>query len=128
MERSYLIDTNVIIDWLAGKFQANQQNFLNDVMNQIPIFSVITKIELLGFNTSIGHEEMLRNFINDSLVINLSDQVVNECIAIRKSSKIKLPDALIASTAITFNHILLTRNTSDFSSLKGLEIINPHLL
>ena len=128
MERSYLIDTNVIIDWLAGKFQAHQLSFLNDVINQIPTFSVITKIELLGFNTSMSHEELLRNFINDSLIINLSDQIVNECITIRKSSKIKLPDALIASTAISFNQILLTRNTSDFSSLKGLEIINPHLL
>ncbi|WP_439489865.1 type II toxin-antitoxin system VapC family toxin [Algoriphagus sp.] len=128
MERSYLIDTNVIIDWLAGKFQANQQNFLNDVINQTPTISVITKIELLGFNTSKNHEELLRNFINDSLIINLSDQIVNECIRIRKSSKIKLPDALIASTAITFNSILLTRNTSDFSSLKRLEIINPHLI
>ncbi|WPR76400.1 type II toxin-antitoxin system VapC family toxin [Algoriphagus sp. NG3] len=128
MERSYLIDTNVIIDWLAGKFQANQQNFLNDVINQTPTISVITKIELLGFNTSKNHEELLRNFINDSLIINLSDQIVNECIRIRKSSKIKLPDALIASTAITFNSILLTRNTSYFSSLKRLEIINPHLI
>ncbi|WP_368670757.1 DUF5615 family PIN-like protein [Algoriphagus sp. AGSA1] len=66
--------------------------------------------------------------MNGSLIINLSDQIVNECIRIRKSSKIKLPDALIASTAITFNYILLTRNTSDFSSLKRLEIINPHLI
>ncbi len=128
MERSYLIDTNVIIDWLAGKFQANQQNFLNDVMNQIPAFSVITKIELLGFNTSISHQNLLRNFIQDSLVINLSDQIVNKYIAIRKSYKTKLPDALIASTAISLNSTLLTRNTVDFLSIKGLEIINPHLL
>jgi predicted nucleic acid-binding protein len=33
--------------------------------------------------------------------------------------------AIIAATAMIFDLTLLTRNTSDFFQLKGLEIINP---
>jgi len=126
MERSYLVDTNVIIDWLSGKFLTHQSIFLDNVMNQIPIVSIITKIELMGFNTNSSHEALLKSFLEDSIIINLSDPIVEECISTRKSSKIKLPDAIIAASALTFEYTLLTRNTSDFNSIKGLELLNPH--
>lgn len=44
---------------------------------------------------------------------------------IRKAYRIKLPDAIIAATALIYNLTLLTRNTIDFNGIKGLKIINP---
>ena len=40
---------------------------------------------------------------------------------IRKKYKIKLPDAIIAATAVEKDLVLVTRNTNDFK-LKGLKI------
>jgi predicted nucleic acid-binding protein len=45
-----------------------------------------------------------------------------------KYAKIKLPDAIIAATAIVNNFVLLSRNTKDFEGIEGLEIVNPYQL
>lgn len=47
-------------------------------------------------------------------------------IEIRKKYKIKLPDAIIAGTALTYSLTLVTRNTKDFDKIEGLSVINPH--
>jgi len=42
--------------------------------------------------------------------------------------KIKLPDAIIAATAIVYDLILVTRNISDFKNIDGLHVVDPHML
>lgn len=37
-----------------------------------------------------------------------------------------MPDAVIASTALSFDMILITRNTSDFEKIYNLKLINPY--
>ncbi|MBK8390809.1 MAG: toxin-antitoxin system, toxin component, PIN domain protein [Saprospiraceae bacterium] len=39
-----------------------------------------------------------------------------------------LPDAIIAATALTYNLVLISRNTSDFSKITDIEIIDPFIL
>jgi len=46
-------------------------------------------------------------------------------IDLRRKYKIKLPDAVIAATALYYDLILVTRNEKDFEGIKGLEIYNP---
>jgi len=60
------------------------------------------------------------------VVINLDSNIVEEVIKIKQSKKIKLPDAIIAATAIQNNLQLLTANVSDFKGIsKKLIITNP---
>lgn len=56
----------------------------------------------------------------------LYDDIVNKTISIRKSNKIKLPDAIIAATALVYDLTLISRNTSDFKNIAGLQSIHPH--
>ena len=53
--------------------------------------------------------------------------VVNKAIELKRSRKIKTPDAIVAATALVFELNLLTRNTKDFDWLQ-LALINPHEL
>jgi predicted nucleic acid-binding protein len=124
----YLIDTNVVIDYLGNKLPASGMVFMNTLMDSIPNISVVTKIEVLGFQVPEEHQQLLSNFINDAIVLDLTYQVVNICIDIRKKYKTKLPDAIIAATALAFNMILTTRNTSDFKNIDGLQVIDPYSL
>jgi hypothetical protein len=80
MEQQYLIDSNAVIDYLAGKIPKNGMSFLNRIMNQTPNVSVITKIEVLGFDCDKTSERLLTNFFNDSNIIGLSDEIVQEMI------------------------------------------------
>ena len=128
MGQQYLIDSNAVIDYLSGKIPEKGMAFMNQVINNIPNISVITKIEVLGYRTTPEAYKLLSGFVKDSVVIGLSDEIVERTIEIRKVKKIKTPDALIAATAIVNQFILISRNTKDFDKMEGLEVINAHKL
>jgi predicted nucleic acid-binding protein len=89
--------------------------------------SVISKMEILGWNFASPQEELqARAFVNDLTLVDLSDDIVEKTIALRRQlPKIKLPDAIIAATALVHSITLLSRNTADFSRVPGLEVVNP---
>jgi len=124
----YIIDTNAVIDYLGKKMPETGMAFMNSVIDQVPNISVVTKIEILGFNAPEEHYQLLTNFMNDANVIDLSNDIVEACINLRKNHKTKLPDAIIAATAIVYDLALISRNSKDFKSIEGLEVINPFSL
>lgn len=124
-QTEYLIDTNAVIDYLGKKFTVAGMDFMNNVIDALPSVSVITKIEVLGFKTSDSYSQFLENFMNDVTVLDLTTAIVNESINIRKNYKIKLPDAIIAATAIVHELTLVTRNISDFKGIKKLRLVDP---
>jgi predicted nucleic acid-binding protein len=124
----YLIDTNAVIDYLGNKLPTAGMVFMNTVIDAVPIVSVVTKIKVLGFNASEQHYQLLTNFINDASVFDLDNNVVEASIDIRKKHKTKLPDAIIAATALVYNLVLISRNTSDFKNIDGLKVIDLHYL
>jgi predicted nucleic acid-binding protein len=58
-------------------------------------------------------------------VIELEQPIKLKTADIRKAHRIKLPDAIIAATAIVYDLTLLSRNLSDFGGIADLKIINP---
>jgi len=129
MEQSnYLIDTNIVIDFLGRKLSTNGMVFMNTIIDAIPNVSIITKIEVLGFNTTANQYRILTDFMDDASVYELTDEVANVCITLRKKYKTKLPDAIIAATALVSGFSLLTRNISDFKNIKDLKVVNPYSL
>ncbi len=98
---------------------------LHSIIDDIPQISIITKIEVLRFNTIAESYRILQDFISESIVLNLNEIVVDSTISICRSRKIKLPDAIIAATALVNNYTLITRNVSDFKMIVGLELLNP---
>jgi toxin FitB len=87
--------------------------------------SIINKIELLGF--SMVTPEIIE-FTDSTNIINSTEDVANQTINLRKKRKIKLPDAIIAATALVHNLTLISRNTKDFDEIDGLQFINPYYL
>jgi predicted nucleic acid-binding protein len=82
-------------------------------------------MEILGFNfTNPTEEQSFINFVNAVEVIPISQDIVNQTITFRKMKKIKLPDAIIGSTAFVYKYDMITRNMSDFKGL-GITCINP---
>jgi predicted nucleic acid-binding protein len=124
MGNKYLVDTNVAVDFLDNKLPQKANTFLEN--GEIYI-SVITRIELLGWN-GISPKQLvtLSSFISYATEINLEEDVVQTTIFLRKKHKIKLPDALIAATAIAKGFILVSRNEKDFSKISELQFANPY--
>ncbi|MFD1167455.1 type II toxin-antitoxin system VapC family toxin [Sphingobacterium daejeonense] len=122
----YLIDSNPIIDYLAYKIPPKGMQFMNNVLNNAPRISIISKIEILSFNTSPHYYKILTNFVEELTIIHLSDEVVDKCIELRKNHKTKLADAIIAATSIVHNLDIITRNKSDFKNINGINLIDAH--
>jgi predicted nucleic acid-binding protein len=112
----YLIDTNIIIYYLAG--QADVVAFLRNHRGSLAI-SPVTWMETLSYEFSQEQEQIVRSFLSEFRMINLSAAIMEMAVSVRKQKKIKLPDAIIAATAIDGGCILVTRNQKDF---RGIEI------
>ena len=127
MERSYLIDTNAVIELLGGTLPLSGSDWLQDLIAQnAHRLSVINEIELLGFNGEDTEMRVIEDFTAVTKAYPLSDAVVRKTISLRKRRRIKLPDAIIAATALIFDCILVTHNTSDFRDIEGLTVIDAH--
>lgn len=120
------MDSNAVIDYLSGVLPGPRMDFLNEIVNDVPRVSVITQIEVLGYNAPSAAHELLTGFMYDAEIIQLSEAIVNQTIEIRKKYKIKLPDAIIAATALNNGFILISRNLNDFKNIVGLTVIDPH--
>ena len=122
-----VLDTNAVMNYLEASFPLSGMQMLNTIVDTKPMISIITKIETLGYNfTSKEEQTTFEIFIFGSIVLELNNDIVNKTISIRKSKKIKLPDAIIAATALANELILITHNSSDFKNIDGLNVINLH--
>jgi len=101
-------------------------DFIDEIIDDTPRLSVISQIELLSWQTEKSVEKKVREFITDSKIYTLEEDIVVECVELRRKHKMKTPDALIAATAIFYKLVLVTNNLKDFSNIKGLKIIDPY--
>jgi len=125
MGQTYLIDTNIAIYILNNTLKPEDHPDLQAAESLSYNLSIITKIELLGWNAPATEEQQLEEFVNQSNVIGLTNEVVDTTIQIRRQHKIPLPDAIIAATALTYDWTLLTRNEKDFNRINGIKLVNP---
>lgn len=122
----YLIDTNVVSDYLSASFPNSGINLMDKAIDATPNISIITQIELLCWNTDKITTQNVKDFVADSIVLDISPEVITQCVSLRKDKKIKIPDAIIAATALAFGYTIITNNEKDFNGIKGLKILNPH--
>jgi predicted nucleic acid-binding protein len=123
MGKRFLIDSNTLIEYLAKTLPANGQLFTAGVIDEEFNISFINKIEVLG-HPSAGKE--ITAFINLANVFDVTNAIIDKTIEIRKTYKTKIPDALIAATALVYDLTLISRNLTDFAKIQGLQVLNPH--
>ncbi len=124
MEQGYLIDNNAIIDFCNGKLPEDGKKLL---LSQPPQVSVITNIELFASKAISEPEEiLLKKFIALSKVHPVTTELIDTVVQIRREYRLKMPDAIIAATAIQNDLVLITRNIDDFKNVVSLQLINPH--
>jgi len=120
----YILDTNAVISLLGG----NQKLVALLTEAEWVGMSVINKLEFLSFPT-ISKNDI---FLFDSLLTNVDvipvsdkdSQLIDEIIKLRSVKNLKLPDAIIAATAIKYDATLISGDKS-FQSVKELEIVIP---
>lgn len=126
MGTRFLLDTCAIIKYLNGTFPAQAIEYMNSIIDTELNISIITKIELLSWNPPNPSDlDVYVDFINQSNILFINNTTANQTIQIRKQHRTKLPDALIAATAISQGMTLISDNDKDFDSISNLNYQNP---
>ena len=111
-------DTNVALYLLKGEEEAAK--ILHDKELYL---SVITEIELLSFKDLAGTELAgVQSFISDCIVVEINSYVKELTIELRKKYNLKIPDAIIAGTAMFLNLPLITSDKK-LKSIKDQTIL-----
>ncbi|MDW3209551.1 MAG: type II toxin-antitoxin system VapC family toxin [Reichenbachiella sp.] len=112
------VDTNILIYLLNGDPEVTQ--ILDG--KQLAI-SIITELELLAVpNLSKKEQSLIEQLINDCQVINISSGIKKVTIEIRKSRRLKLPDAIVAASSFYSKLPLLTADKA-FEKIDELDVI-----
>ena len=113
----YLADTNAFI-FLLDKHPA-----LKNLLESEWHFSFITEIELLGKPGISAHEiRNIRDLLDSCVKVVHAEEINKLTISLKQQYKIKLPDALIAASAIFHDLPLLTFDKG-FAQIKSVDLI-----
>ena len=126
----WLLDTNVLIDAFAGRSDSVRAITSARTASLEWIgYSSITRLEVLRFPGLNGADEIgLRNLLAQLSEAPIDDAVIERAIEIRKSVRMKIPDAVVAATALVYEANLVTRNTGDFKNIPGVSLLNPAIM
>lgn len=126
MPNNTVIDTNILIYYLNKQLPESVKMQIDEMILSGSSVSIITKIEVLGWQ---GHDkesfEKARALLSLLEEFALNHTIADCCIQLRSDYKIKLPDAIIAATALVNDKVLVTRNVDDFVKVNGLDVFNP---
>jgi predicted nucleic acid-binding protein len=113
-----LFDTNILIDYLRGipRARAECGRHSNRAV------SIVSWMEVMAGSTA-ANEADARSFLLNFYTLPLGADVAERAFLLRRSSRMKLPDAIIQATAEGAGRVLITRNTRDLpASTPGVRI------
>lgn len=117
MKIDFLADTNFLIYLHEGK------SIVSPFLDFNFGISFISEVELLGYIGISKQEEVaLRGLIGDCFYLDWSGKLKEKTIDLRKKYRIKLPDAIIASTSIIYGIPLVTAD-KQFTTIAELDVI-----
>jgi len=112
------IDTNIAIYLLDG------DTSLAEILDQKRLYlSFITQLELLGYpGLTRPQEEQIEYMLENCVIIDINNKIKQEVVKLRRNFTIRLPDSIIASTAIYMDLPLMTSDKG-FNKIEGLNLM-----
>jgi hypothetical protein len=106
-----LFDTNILIDHLRGIPAARDELR----RHQHKAISIITWMEVM-VGASAAQQSATRAFLEGFTVIEIDRAVAERAVTLRKTHRIRLPDAIVWGSAQVHSMLFVTRDAKDFSA------------
>ena len=115
---------NIILDTNIVPYLLNGDEVLVEYLQDKTFYlSLVNEMELLGFKDITENEEIvIKFFLDDCSVVDINQGIKDIAIKLRKTYSIKLPDAIVAATAI-FLGIPLISADKHFDKISELTFI-----
>lgn len=112
-----MLDTNIVLYLLSGN-----STVAEIVDGSQTYVSFITQLELLGYKgISSKEQQKVKAFLADCIIVDITEEIKKNTIAIKQKYHFKLPDSIIAATAQFLDIPLLTADKG-FSKLGDMNI------
>lgn len=112
------VDTNILLYFLKG-----DQEVIEMISDKDLVISFITELELLSFpKISSDSGDTIKGLLKNCLIIDIRSEIKDLTIEIRRKSKLKIPDAIVAATAFYSKLPLLTAD-KQFRTVDELDLI-----
>ena len=125
-----VVDTNVVIYYLNRVGGDDYREYFDRIVSRGAVISVITRIEVLSWPGYSGNSialEDAEDLLSTLREEPLTESVIQASITLRRSYRLKTPDAIVAATAQTLALPLITPNTDDFKRIPNLGLLDPFL-
>jgi tRNA(fMet)-specific endonuclease VapC len=127
--RLVLVDTGVMSRYIMEN--ETLVSAISYIGSERLVISAITKMELIhwinGYKSQLGAKKYRDNFnvINKYPLIQIDRKVSSIAVELSKHHFTKIPDLLIAATALHHGIEVFTVNTKDFQNIKGVDLYTP---
>lgn len=123
----YLLDTNFILGMLKGTPEVMAILATQKITARECAYSAVTRMELLGFpGITMDEDSLIRAWLAKFAYLAIDVVVEDKAIELRRTRRVKLPDALIAATAIYHGLDLLTFDTGLQSLMREVDsLVGP---
>ena len=119
----YLLDTNFILGMLKNAPEVSAILVIKQLNSSQCAYSAVTRMELLGFPGITPDEDaLIQSKLKRFTYLAIDPVVEDRAISIRRTRQVKLPDALIAATALCHGLQLLTLDLGLLSVFNGLTL------
>ena len=112
------IDTNIAIYLLGG------DSSLAEVLNHKRVYlSFISQLELLGYHgITQKQQQQIEYMLENCVIIDINNKIKQEAILLRRKYKIRLPDCIVAATALHMDLPLITSDKG-FDKIEELNLM-----
>lgn len=119
------LDANIIVAYLNGESAVVDQIIKWRREGVTLLLPTVVEAEILSFPALVGVElQKTEVFLTDNFTsIPLDRAIARVAASIRRTYKMKLPDAAIAATALMTHTSLVTRNAKDFRKVHGIRML-----
>jgi predicted nucleic acid-binding protein len=105
-----VFDTNILIDLLNGREEANHEVGLYTSL----AISRISWIEVLIGTRDAEDQHRVESLLNHFEMVELDEDVAREASSLRQQYRLRLPNAIIWAAARLRGSLLVTRDSGDF--------------
>lgn len=114
----FFLDTNAVLYILGG------DEALAELLNGQQLYiSIITEIELLSYkNITAKEKQAVKNFLEEFVIVNIDSAIRDKTIELKKATSLKLPDSIIAASAMIHNIPFVTSD-KQFRTIENFNLL-----
>lgn len=105
----YLLDTNLVLGLLKASPEVVDMVASRGLLASNCAYSAVTRMELLGYpNMTDGEKRVITDRLSKFIYLPITVEIEDLALVLRRTRKVKLPDALVTATAMHHGLELLT--------------------